>query len=201
MVMATIWSIIQLVCLPGETRYSHQEDDRHSRWCSSQGRQWDKSWHSSPCLPETAWNNNLKFNPDNIQLKDESVSFWAASHPRWHEVRLKEVSAIRKMDTPQWNRKPESFQGMVNYLKHYSSRLTQLAEALKDNQSNDTLWCWKAKHQETFEAISDDLTKTPFVSILWQKGRPHDTSGWVKEGPWCGTTSERQTPHICIQNI
>ena len=51
----------------------------------------------------------------------------------------KKVNASRQIDALQCKWKPKSFQGMVNYLKNYSSRLTQLAEPLKELLRNDTL--------------------------------------------------------------
>ena len=54
----------------------------------------------------------------------------------------------------------------VSYLKHYSSHLTQLVEPLKELLRNDTLWCWKTKHQNAFEAIKDVLTKTAMLAYF-----------------------------------
>ena len=42
----------------------------------------------------------------------------------------KKFDAISKMDALQSKRDLESFKGIVNYLNHYSSKLTQLAEPL-----------------------------------------------------------------------
>ena len=38
--------------------------------------------------------------------------------------------------------------------------MTQVAEPLKKLARNDILWCWESKHQEAFEAIKEELTKT-----------------------------------------
>ena len=105
----------------------------------------------------------------------------------------KKVDAIRQTDAPQCNRELGSFQHMVNYLKVYSSQLTQLAEPVKRFWKSDTLWCWETKHPRAFEAIKDELTKTQVLTyfdpkadhikqvdgsmkglgvVLHQKGRP-----------------------------
>ena len=34
------------------------------------------------------------------------------------------------------------------------------------SEKNDTLWCWKAKHQKAFDAIKDELTKTPVLAYF-----------------------------------
>ena len=75
-------------------------------------------------------------------------------------VNLKKVDAIREMGAPKSKKELESFQGMVNYLNHFSSWCTQVAEPLKETLRNDTLWCWESVHQEEFKAIKEELTKT-----------------------------------------
>ena len=52
---------------------------------------------------------------------------------------------------------------MVNNLKQYSSRLTQVVEPLRELWRNNTLWCWESKHQQAFKAIKEELTKTPVL--------------------------------------
>ena len=60
----------------------------------------------------------------------------------------------------------EHFQGMVNYLKHYSSQLTQVTEPLTELLRKDILWCWESKHQEAFKTIKEELTKTPVLAYF-----------------------------------
>ena len=55
---------------------------------------------------------------------------------------------------------------MVNYLKCYSNKLTQLAEPLKDLLRNDILRGWETKHQKAIEAIKDELTKTHVLAYF-----------------------------------
>ena len=75
-----------------------------------------------------------------------------------------------------------SLQGMVNYLKHCSSPLTQFAEPLKS--------FWGMQHYGARTQTSEGIwshqawpDKNPSASILWPKGRLHHTSGLVHEGP------------------
>ena len=65
-------------------------------------------------------------------------------------INLKKVNAIRSMAPPQYKKELESFQGMMSYLKCYSSLLKQVAEPLKQLIRNDILCCWESKHQEAF---------------------------------------------------
>ena len=85
MVMASMWSVSQLRCLPAETRCSHQDGargHRHSR-CLAKGDSeinHDKVFLS---LLETAQNNSLKLNPDKIEFKTIRVQvFLEVSPPR-----------------------------------------------------------------------------------------------------------------------
>ena len=58
------------------------------------------------------------------------------------------------------------------------------------DQTSEGLW--------SYQGWTD---QNPCISILWSKGRPYYTSGWVQGGLRFSATSERLTHHICIQNI
>ena len=150
---------------------------RHSRWCFVQGTQWDKPWYSSP---QSTW-NSLKLNPDKIQFRTRECKFFKeVSHPGWHECRSNEgwcyqVGGCSTVQNRTWK-----FQGMVNYLKHYSSQLTQLAEPLKELLRNDTLWCSETKHQKAFETIKDELMEASVLAYFDQR----QTTSYKWVGPW-----------------
>ena len=57
----------------------------------------------------------------------------------------------------------------------------QVAEPLKELLRNGILWCWESKHQEAFEAIKQELTKTPVLAYFNPKGKSHHPSGWIHE--------------------
>ena len=61
---------------------------------------------------------------------------------------------------------------MVNYLKWYSSWLTQVAEPLEKLLRNDTLWCWQSKYQQAFKTIKEELTKTLVLAYFDLKADP-----------------------------
>ena len=110
---------------------------------------------------------NLKFHPDKIQFGTKECKFFGQLLiPEGRSIDQKKVNAIRKMDAQQYRKEMESFQGMANYLKWYSSRLIQVAEPLKELLRGDILWCWEFKHQKTFNAIKEELTKTPVVAYF-----------------------------------
>ena len=122
----------------------------------------DETSHDVPVLSllKTAWSNNLKFSPDKVQFKTIECKFFGQLLTQvGMSINLKKVSPIRKMDALHSKKELESYQGMVNYLKWYSSRLMLLAEPLKVLLRNDTWWCWECKHQEAFKAIKEELKK------------------------------------------
>ena len=41
-----------------------------------------------------------------------------------------------------------------------------MAEPLQELLRNNTLWSWESKHQETFEAIKEELAKTPGLAYF-----------------------------------
>ena len=67
-------------------------------------------------LLETGQRNNLKFNPNKIQFKTKGCQFFGQPlTPEGMRIDLKKISAFRKMDALQSNKKElVSFQGMVN---------------------------------------------------------------------------------------
>lgn len=55
---------------------------------------------------------------------------------------------------------------MVNYLKRYLVKLTKLSEPLKPLLREDTEWRWDSSHQEAFDAIKEELTKTSLLAYF-----------------------------------
>ena len=105
-------------------------------------------------LLKTAQSKNLKLNPNKIQFKMKECQFFGQLLTQeGMSIDQKKVDAIKKMDASQTKKELESFQGMEKYLKQYSSRLTQVAEPLKELLGNHTLWCWESRDQEMFKAI------------------------------------------------
>ena len=61
---------------------------------------------------------------------------------------------------------------MVNYLKRYLVKLTKLSEPLKPLLREDTEWSWDSSHQEAFDAIKEELTKTPVLNMSFRQTPP-----------------------------
>ena len=122
--------------------------------------------------------------------------FWAAFYSRWHECRSKESWCYRQMDALHWKRELKTLHRHVQlpYVllqpTYTIGRTTKWASEkwhtmVLGNYSLEGLW----SHQEWAD-------QNLGASMLWPKGLPHHTSGWVHEGPRCIATSERQICHV-----
>ena len=78
----------------------------------------------------------------------------------------KKVNDIMQLGAPKCKKELESFQIMVNYLKHYASWLVHVAEPLKELLRNEMLQCWESKDQEAFKAIKEELAKTRVLAYF-----------------------------------
>ena len=98
----------------------------------------------------------------------ECKFFGQLLNPEGMNINPKKFNAIMWMRVPKCKKELKCFQGMVNYLKCYSSQLKWVAEPFKELIRNDTLCCLKSKHKNVFKAIKEDLTKTPVWHTLTQ---------------------------------
>ena len=60
----------------------------------------------------------------------------------------------------------QSFQGMINHLKRYSVQLMKHSELLKPLLREDVEQTWDSTHQDTFDAIKEELAKTPVLAYF-----------------------------------
>ena len=92
-------------------------------------------------LLETARMNNLSLNPEEIQFKSTDCKFFRHRlTPEGLKPDPEKIKAIVDMKPPQSIQSPQSFNGMVNYLKRFSPVLTELSEPLRRLQKWDTVW-------------------------------------------------------------
>ena len=116
-------------------------------------------------LLKTARMNNLSLNPDKIQFKSTDCKFFGH---RLTPVGLKpepeKIKAIVDMKPLQSVQSPQSFNGMVNYLRRFSPVLTELSEPLRRLQKQDTVWAWESEQQIAFEKIKTILTTLPVLT-------------------------------------
>ena len=118
-------------------------------------------------LLETARMNGIKFNPKKLQFKSTKCEFFGHTlTPEGMKIDDRKVEAIKQRSAPKDKKGLQSFQGMVNYLKRYSVQLIKLSEPLKPLLREDVEWTWDSTHQDAFDAIKEELTKTPVLAYF-----------------------------------
>ena len=121
-------------------------------------------------LLETARMNVIKLNPRVLQFKTTKCDFFGQTiTPEGMKVDDKKVEAIKQMKAPKDKKALQSFQGMINYLKRYSAKLTRLFEPLKPLFREEMEWTWDSSHQEAFDAIKEELSRTPVLAYFDRK--------------------------------
>ena len=82
---------------------------------------------------EVCRKNNLTLNPDKMQFRLPKVSFFGHS---WSDKGLsadpKKIEAVKRMEIPQDVETMRSFLGLINYLNHFSPRLAELSDPLRE---------------------------------------------------------------------
>lgn len=73
------------------------------------------------------------------------------------------------MKAPKDKKALQSFQGMINYLKRYSARLTRLLEPLRPLLREEMEWTWDSSRQDAFNAIKEELSRTPVLAYFDRK--------------------------------
>ena len=84
-------------------------------------------------------------------------------------IRILGDKAIKQMKTPKDKKALQSFQEMVNYLKRYSTNLTRLFEQLKPLLREEAEWTWDSSHQDAFDTIKEELSRTPVLAYFTGK--------------------------------
>jgi len=115
-------------------------------------------------LLETARMNGIKLNPRKRPFKSTKCEFFGHTlTPEGKKIDDRKIEAMKQMGAPKDKKGPQSFQGMINYLKSYSVQLTKLSEPLKPLLREDVEWTWDSTHQDALDAIKEELTKTPVL--------------------------------------
>ena len=138
-------------------------------------------------LLETARMNGIKFNPKKLQFKTTKCDFFGQTIRQsvWRST-TKKIEAIKQMKTPQDKKALQSFQGMINYLKRYSAKLTRLFEPLKPLLREEMEWTWDSSHQDAFDAIKEEFSRTPVLAYFDRKAEHvTQTLQWKDWVPYC----------------
>ena len=121
-------------------------------------------------LLETARMNGIKFDSKKLQFKTTKCNFFRQTiKPEDMKVDHKKVEAIKQMKETKDKKALQSFQEMVNYLKHYSARLIGLSKPLKPLLREEMEWTWDSSHQDALHAIKEELSRTPVLVYFDRK--------------------------------
>ena len=116
-------------------------------------------------LLESARRNGIKFNASKMQFRVERCAFFGEIlTPEGLEPDPSKLDAIRQMSPPQSKAELHSFLGLVNYMKRYSARLTELSVPLREILKTDHGWMWESSQQNSFEQIKAEITSAPVLA-------------------------------------
>ena len=107
-----------------------------------------------------------------MQCSTDCKLFGHKLTPDGIKVDPKRIEAIIQMDPPQNITSPQSFNGMVNYLKKFSPVLSELSEPLRRLCKSGVKWAWESEQQNAFEAIKRVIT-TLLVLAYFDKTKKH----------------------------
>jgi hypothetical protein len=118
--------------------------------------------------------NGIKFNPDKMQFRTQECHFFGEILTSQGMVcDPKKVQAIKAMTPPEDKLTLSSFLGLVNYMKRYSSVLSELCKPLRQLLKEDSVWSWQSNQQLAFEQIKDILTNTPILTYYSKDAKSH----------------------------
>ena len=75
-----------------------------------------------------------------------------------HEPAQSKIKAIQEMLAPQCKKQVQSFIGMVNYLSKFSTRISELAELIRDLCKEKVPFNWGPEHDSAFQLIKKIAT-------------------------------------------
>ena len=75
------------------------------------------------------------------------------------------VSAILQMKPPTTVSELRRFMGMVNQLGKFSQQLATISQPLRALLSKQAVWTWNKTHEASFQAVKDELTKSPVLAL------------------------------------
>ena len=126
---------------------------------------------------EVCRNNNLTLNPEKMQFRLPKVSFFGHT---WNDKGLsvdpKKNEAVKRMEIPQDVETMRSFQGLINYLNHFSPRLAELSDPLREICRQKVEFQLTRACEIAFQCCKEEMSKNitfpslqPFCKQMHQK--------------------------------
>lgn len=123
--------------------------------------------HILTTVLERAKKNNIKFNPDKIQLRVSEVKYMGnLISAKGQKVDPSKLSAISDYPQPKTKQELQRFLGMVNYLGQFVTNLSAVSAPLRALLKSDTDWQWQHEQQHAFDSIKSLLTQAPVLQFF-----------------------------------
>ena len=115
-------------------------------------------------LLQTARENNVKLNFDQLQYKQTQVDFFGETYTTDScKPSSDKVQSITNMPQPVNKKELQSFIGMMNYLSKFTPRLSELAECLHHLICINVPFQWGPEHTEAFASIKQEIIHAPVL--------------------------------------
>ena len=96
---------------------------------------------------QTAKKCNVKFNFDKLQYKQNEVDFFGETYTtNGHKPARSKVLPVTAMPLPTNKKQVPSFIDMIHYLSKFSSRLSELAELIRELSKDKVPFKWGPEH-------------------------------------------------------
>ena len=121
-------------------------------------------------LLETERKCNVKLNYEKLQYKKTEVDFFGETYTTdGCKPSQSKVPAIAEMPAPTCKKHIQSYIGMVNYLSKFLTRLSELAEPIRELSKDKVPFNMGPEHQEAFNQMKRRLLEPPYSHITIQR--------------------------------
>ena len=121
---------------------------------------------------------NVKLNYQKLQYKCTEVNFYRETYTTdGCKPAQSKVTTIVQMPSPGSKKEVQSFIGMINYLSKFSTRLTELAEPIRELVKEKVPFNWGPGHEELFAMLKKEIIKAPVLNLLQSTKRNSATNG------------------------
>lgn len=135
---------------------------------------------------EQARKHNLKFNPDKVQYRTQSVKFMGLVVSK-NEIspQANHIEAIVKYPSPNNRNELLRFLGLVKYICKFLPNLSGITTHLRNLTSEKVTWHWNLNHENEFESIKSILSTKPVLKIFDPKKKCTIQCDASKDGLGC----------------
>ena len=113
---------------------------------------------------ETMKKNNTTLHFDKIQYKQKEVEFFGKIYTtQGCKPSNTKIKSITEMPKQACLKDLQTFLGMVQYLRKFSPRIAEIAEALCDLMKKHALYVWGLEHNQAFDGIKKEIIQAPIL--------------------------------------